>query len=137
MCHRHAGIPAPETLTPLKLENELQVCGFHPVIQEAIVSDFLKATGKYMHQVATDEFHGSQGNGSFWGPRLFPPGRERDFRIGHGTDPAVGDCNLMRIPPQVLDGIAEAVKGFLYVGAPVFGIEAVFKFLPIIGVTES
>ena len=72
MCHRHAGIPAPETLTPLKLENELQVCGFHTVIQEAIVSDFLKATGKYMHQVATDEFHGSQGNGSFWGPRLFP-----------------------------------------------------------------
>lgn len=43
----------------------------------------------------------------------------------------------MRIASQVLDGIAEAVEGFFYVGAPVYGIQAVFEFLPHIGIAEG
>lgn len=87
-----------------------------------------------MKQEAADEFHMRQRDRPFWAARLFPPGRKGDLRISHGTDSAVGDGDFMRIAPKILDGIAKAAKGFLYVGAPVFGIEEVFKFLPFIGI---
>lgn len=43
-------------------------------------------------------------------------------------NPAVGDGDLMCVAPKILNGIAEAVKGLFYVGAPVFFIKLIFPF---------
>lgn len=41
---------------PLEFEDQFQVFRLHPVIEEAVVTDLLKATGQHMHQVAADKF---------------------------------------------------------------------------------
>ena len=121
----------------LKLEDKPQVCRFHPVIQETIIPHFLEPVRKHMHQVAADKFHMVQGNDAFGFSGLLSPGSERNLRICYRTKPAVGDGDFMRIPSQILNSIAEAVEGFFYVGAPVYGIQAVFEFLPLIGIAEG
>lgn len=90
-----------------------------------------------MHQVTADKFRLRQSDGPFGVARFLAPGNEGNIRICYRTEPAVGDGNLIRIPPQVLDGIAEAVEGFLYVGAPVNGIQTVSEFPPLIRIAED
>ena len=124
-------------MATLELENQHQVCGLHPVIQEAIIADLLKTARQHMHQVTADKFRLRQSDGPFGVARFLAPGSEGNIRICYRTEPAVGDGNLIRIPPQVLDGIAEAVEGFLYVGAPVNGIQTVSEFPPLIRIAPG
>ncbi len=61
----------------------------------------------------------------------FPaPCREDNLCFRDGKDPAVGDCDLVGIAPQIFDGVTKAVEGLLDVRAPVFSIKAVFELLP-------
>lgn len=121
----------------LELENQLQVCGLHPVIQEAIVADLLKTARQHMHQVTADKFRLRQSDGPFGVARFPAPGGEGNFRICYRKDSAVGDGDFMCVSPKILDGIAKTVKGFLYVRAPVHGIQAVLEILPFIGIAEG
>ena len=64
-------------------------------------------------------------------------GRKGHPVIIDGNDTAVGDGDLMCIPAEIFNGIAEAVKSLLYVGAPVYIIEVVTKLVPMIRIPEA
>ena len=97
-CHGKASVFFPETLTPLKRKDQLQVFAFPTVVQEPIIADFLKAMRKHMHQITADEFRVIQSDPAFWVAGLFPTGGKDSLLSVNGKDPAVGDGNLMCIP---------------------------------------
>lgn len=82
-------ISALEFLMPLKLEDEFQVLGFHPVIQKTIVADFLKSAGKHMHQETPDEFLIFQRDFPSGFAGGLPSGGKSGFRVCDRKDPAV------------------------------------------------
>ena len=43
----------------------------------------------------------------------------------------------MCILPKIFHSAAKSTEGLLYIGAPVFGIEPVFKLLPFVGITKA
>ncbi len=59
---------------PLEGKYQFQVFTFPPVVQEPIITDFLKAFGKHMYQIAADEFRIIQRDGAPWAAGLFPSG---------------------------------------------------------------
>ena len=90
-----------------------------------------------MHQEAPDKRFMAEGDLPFRITGFPAAGRESNLCFRNRKDPVVGDCNPMGIPAQIFDGIAEAVKGFFDVRAPVFFIKAFFQFLPASGVLQS
>ena len=137
LCHGHTGKPLSETQSSLNLADDFQVMGFHTVIQETIVADFLITCRQYVHEVTPYEFRTGQGYPALWISRLLPSGRERDILPVKVKNTAVRDGNLMGIASKVFDGIAKAVKGFLDIRAPVHFIELIFQFLPVTGISKS
>ena len=120
LCHCQVGIACFETLMSLQGKDQFQVFCFVPVVEESIIPDFLKTGREHMHQVAPDKFCNSQGNCPARIARPASPcGKDYLFFI-IGEDAAVGNGNLMGILPQVFNGIPEAVKCLLDIGAPVF-----------------
>ena len=85
-----------------------------------LIADFLKSCREYMHQETADEFHMPQRDSALRITRPAPPCRKNDLCVCYGEDPAVRDCDLMCITAEIFNGIAEAVKSFFYVRAPVF-----------------
>lgn len=67
-------IAAFEPLVSLKPKNELEVFGFHAVVQKPIVTDFLKAGRKHMHQKTVDKFFVFQRDLSSGFPGAVSPG---------------------------------------------------------------
>jgi len=89
-----------------------------------------------MHQETADEFHMPQRDSALRITRPAPPCRKNDLCVCYGEDPAVRDCDLMCITAEIFNGIAEAVKSFFYVRAPVFFVKAVPEFFPLIGIAQ-
>ena len=90
-----------------------------------------------MHEVAADEFGVIKGDGPPGVTGIKATGRKSDLVIMDGKDAAVSDGNLMGIPAEIFNGIAEAVKSLLCVGAPVYIIEVVTKLLPMIRIPKA
>ena len=90
-----------------------------------------------MHEVAADEFGVIKGDGPPGVTGIKATGRKSHLIIIHGKDAAVGDGNLMGIPAEIFNRIAEAVKSLLCVGAPVYIIEVVTKLVPMIRIPEA
>ena len=122
---------------PLEGEDQLQVPGLCTVAEEAIVADLLEPLREHMQEEPPDELAAAYGNGAFWIPRLQAPCRKGDLRFRNGKDTAVGDGDLMGIPAQVLDGVAEAVEGLPDERAPVPAVKAVPEGLPAGGSADS
>lgn len=135
-CHGKIRIPGLKTLMSLQRENEFQVFTFSTIVQESVVTDFLKTGWEHMHQITPDKFCIFQSDRPTGIPRLFSSGREDSLLRIDRQDAAVGDGNLMCISAEVFDGVAKAVKGFLDVGAPVFLIKAVAEICPLIGIAQ-
>lgn len=89
-----------------------------------------------MHQVTADKFCMAESDLALRGTRCFPSGRESNGILRKGKDPAVGNGDPMCVTAKILDGIAETVKGFLYVRTPVFFIKTVFPFLKAAGILQ-
>lgn len=89
-----------------------------------------------MYQITADKFRVIKGDDPFGGAGFEPPGRKRNGILCDGKDSAVGNSDLMCVTAKILDGIAETVKGFLYVRTPVFFIKIVFPFFPVIRITK-
>lgn len=89
-----------------------------------------------MHQETADEFHMAQRDPALRFARPAPSCGKSDLRICHGEDPAVRNCDLMCIAPKIFNGIAEAVKSFFYVRAPVYFIKDVPESCPLIGIAQ-
>lgn len=121
---------------PLKCKYQFQVFGFHPVIEESVITDLLETGWKYMHQVTADEFGIFQGNYPAGPAGLFPSGRKSDLPFINRKDAAVCYCDLMCISAEIFNGIAKSIEGFFYVGAPVLVIKAIAEFRPFIRIPQ-
>lgn len=126
----------PKTLVPLNGKYQLQVFALPPIVQKSIITDFLKTMGKYMHQIATDEFRVIQSDAALRVARPFSPGRKDGLLSVNRKYPAVGDGNLVRISSKIRNGVAETIEGLLYVRTPVFLVKAVAEFCPVVRVTQ-
>ena len=80
-----------------------------------------------MQQEAADKLFLAEGDLPFGITGLFSPCGKGDFCPGCGQDPVVGDGDPVGVAPQILDGIAETMKGFFDVRAPVLFIKPVFE----------
>ena len=129
-CQGKAFMAAAESLVSLKPEDQFQVPGFHPVIEEPIVADLLEAGRGYVHQETTDELFMGEGNLPFWLSRLSSPGRKGNLCFRNREDPAVGDGDPVSITPKVFDGVAKSVEGFFDIRAPVFFIKGIPENIP-------
>lgn len=83
-----------------------------------------------MHEETADKFLMGKGDLPFRISRPFPSGRKGDCCIGNRKDPGIGYGHPVGITPQVLDGIAKAVKCLLDIGTLFFFIKCIFEFLP-------
>lgn len=135
-CYGHPGKALLETLTILEFKDDLEIFVFHPVIQESIITYFLKTGRQHMHKVTADKFRMFQCNLPFWPAWFSGTGRECNRIFCNRKDPAVRDGDLVRVSSQVFDGIAKTIKGFLDVGAPVLFIKGVFPFSPVVWITQ-
>src|SRR5699024_4517366 len=129
-CHGETSVALAEPLAALDPKDQLQISGLHPVVEKSIIADLLETGREHMHQEAPDKRFMAEGDLPFRITGFPAAGRESNLCFRNRKDPVVGDCNPMGIPAQIFDGIAEAVKGFFDVRAPVFFIKAVFQFLP-------
>lgn len=134
--HGKPGIALFKPLAILKLKDPFEVESFHPVVQEAVVADLLEASGEDMQEVAPDEFRAVQGNSAFRVARLFASGGKGNLILREVKDAAVGDGDPVGIAAQIFNGIVEAVKSLLNVGAPVFCVKAVLPLVPVGGITQ-
>lgn len=80
LSHGKSLVSFPKTPLSLKFKNESQVSGFHPVVQESVITDLLKPRREYMHEKTSDEFRVFQSNRAFRFARFSSSGRERCFR---------------------------------------------------------
>lgn len=107
-----------KTLVSLDAEDDGKPLFPETVGKEAVIADLLKSGGEDMHHEPADELAA--------GKRHLFPGRIIPVVLCHKSDrvssdrlhPGVGDGDAVGIAPQVLDGVAEAVKGLPDVGAP-------------------
>ena len=128
-CHWQIDKALPEFLISLYGENDFQVFLFHPVVEEAVVTNFLESGRKHMHQVVANELGVRK--------RDFPPAVARllsscgESRVipRNELNPAVGNRNLMCVPAKVFNCITKAVEGLFYVGTPVLLIKSIFPLL--------
>ena len=134
--HGHTGKSLFEAQSTLNLTDYFQVTGFHTVIQKSIVTDLLETCRQHVQEVTADKFCMLQSNLTFWVSRLYPSGREGDFIFCQFKNPAVGDGNLVCIAAKILYGITKAVEGLLDIRTPVHFIKLIFKFLPVVRITE-
>jgi hypothetical protein len=128
--HGHPGILSFEALVSLKLKDQVKFLFPHPVVQEAVITDLLKAGRKHVKKKPPDEFKVVQRNHSFGIPRLFTPGHEGSLLPGYGDNPTVGYGNLMGIPAKIFDGVSKSVEGLLDEGTPVNAIKAISESVP-------
>lgn len=136
-CHRHPGITLAKTLLSLKPENQFQVSGFHPVIQESIITDLLKTGGEHMHEETADKLCMTECDLPFRISRFLSPRRERHFCFRNRKDAVVRNGNPVGVAPKIFDGIAKPVKSLFDIRAPVFAIQAVFETLPFHGILQG
>lgn len=129
-CHGETCIALAESLAPLEPEDQFQISGLHPVIEESIIADLLETGGEHMQQETPDKLFVAESDLPFRITGFPAPCREDNLCFRDGKDPAVGDCDLVGIAPQIFDGVTKAVEGLLDVRAPVFSIKAVFELLP-------
>ncbi len=134
--HREVLVPLFEALMSLELKDQLQVFGFHPIVEETVIPDLLESGRKHMHKKAPDEFCVLQCDGPFGITGSFSACREDGFRLADRKDAAVGDRNLVGIPSQIVNGIAEPIEGFLYVRAPIFFIQFITELIPAVRVAQ-
>jgi len=114
-----------ESLMTLKPEQDPEFLLLDGACQETEVTDLLKAFGKDMHQEPADEL--IMGDSHLFSGIAIPVvaipegnGMVRDLK-----DAGIRDGDTMGVATKVIDGIAEAVEGFLEVGAPVSSVELV------------
>ena len=88
-CHTHASITAFVFLAALNTEDQLQVLLFHPVVQETIVTDFLKSGRQDMHQVPADKLLVAQPYYTARAAGFLRPCRESYVGTVYGKQPAV------------------------------------------------
>lgn len=134
--HGKTAVFFPKTLVPLNGKYQLQIFALPSIVQESIITDFLKTMGKYMHQIAADEFRVIQRDAALRVARPFPPGRKDSLLSVNGKYPAVGYGNLVRISSKIFNGVAETMEGLLYVRTPVFLVKAAAEFCPLVRVTQ-
>ena len=135
-CHGHTGIALFETQSARNLTDHFQIYGFHTVVQKTIVADFLKTGGQHMHQITPYKFRLRQGYPAPGISRFFPSGREGNLVFCQSKDPAAPDGNLVCVSSKIFNGIAETVKGFLDIRAPVHFIKLVFPLFPVVRITQ-
>lgn len=136
-CHCHTGISGLEFLISLKPKDKLQFFLLRTVVQESIVPYFLKARRKHMQKKKANKFFVLKCNGSLRLSGTFPSGRKGSGCFIHGLDTTVGDGNLMRVTPQIFDGVTKTVKSLFDIRAPVLFVKLVLEFFPFIGITQS
>ena len=114
-----------EGLMSLKAEQDPESLLLDRACQKSEVTDLLKAFGKDMHQEPADEL--IMGDSHLFSGIAIPVvaipegnGMVRDLK-----DAGIRDGDTMGVATKVIDGIAEAVEGFLDVGAPVSSVELV------------
>ncbi len=83
-----------------------------------------------------DKFRIFQSNGSSWLPGPASAGGEGGPLLVYRKDAVVGDCDLMGIPSEIFDRIPVPMEGLLNKRAPVFLIECIQEFLPIVRIAE-
>ena len=110
--------------------NKMGYDHYAPVIEESIIADLLETGGEHMQQETPDKLFVAESDLPFRITGFPAPCREDNLCFRDGKDPAVGDCDLVGIAPQIFDGVTKAVEGLLDVRAPVFSIKAVFELLP-------
>lgn len=115
----------------LDTENDPEALLFHAVCENAVVTDLLETCGQDVLQEPADEFHVRDGD-MFHIPRVIVFRPEGHSLIGNGFDPGVGDRDPVGVTSKIIYGVAKAVEGFLYKGAPVFPVEAVTERSPVL-----
>lgn len=96
----------------------------------------MKSGRQHMHQITADKFRMFQCDLPLWFTRFFCTGGESHRIFRNRKNPAVRYSNPVGITPKIFDDITVAVKGFLYVWAPVLFIEIIFPFFPVIRITQ-
>lgn len=120
---------------PLQVEKKNQVVFSGTIIEETEIADFLEPFRKHMEYKTPDEFLWADRNFPRL-PPVLPSCGETDFLIRNGEDPAVRNCDLIRIPSEIFDRVTFAVKCFLYVGNPFFVVEGITELVPLVGIAE-
>lgn len=87
--YRQICVSAPELLISLQLEDQLQVFGFHPVIEKTIITDLLKTFREHVHQKTTDKLFVVQSDFPAWFTGFFPSCSKSGLCFSHGNNPAV------------------------------------------------
>ena len=128
--HGHPGIPALKALVSLKLKDQFKFLFPHPIVQEAVITDLLKAGRKHVKKEPPDEFMIVQRDHSFGITRFFAPCPKGSLLPGNGNEPAIGYGDLMGIPSKIFDGVSKSVEGLLDEGAPVNAIKAIPEGIP-------
>lgn len=128
--HGHVLETAAEALLSLQLKNQPEVLRFHAVVQEAVITDFLKAVRQHVHEKTADKLRVFERNRATRLSGLSPAGREGYVRVRDGGNPSVRYGNLMGVAPEILHGIAEAVEGLFDVRAPVLFVQGIAKGIP-------
>lgn len=121
---------------PLKRKDQFEVVPFHTVIQEPIISYFLKSVRQYMQKKPAYELLIADCDLPFGVAWLFASGRKDSLCFGYGQNAAVGNGNLMGIPAQIFNCIAKSVKSLFDIGAPVHQVQLVAELLPFIRIPE-
>lgn len=121
---------------PLKRKDQFEAVPFHAVIQEPIISYFLKAVRQYMQKKPAYELLIADCDLPFGVARLFASGRKNSLCFGYGQNAAVRNGNLMGIPAQIFDCIAKSIESLFDVGAPVQKVQLVPELLPFIRIPE-
>lgn len=89
-----------------------------------------------MHQIPADEFSIIKGNVPFRLTGFLSSCRKGNLFLRYRKNSAVGNGNLVGITPKIFNGITKAVKGLFDVRTPVLFIKTVFKFFPVIRITQ-
>ncbi len=129
-CHGETCIALAESLAPLEPEDQFQISGLHPVIEESIIADLLETGGEHMQQETPDKLFVAESDLPFRITGFPSPGRKNNLCFHDGKNPAVGNCNLVGIAPQILNRVAKAVEGLLDIRAPFLSIKEVVELLP-------
>ena len=120
-------------MSSLDPEDQFQIAGLYPVIEESIIADLLETGGEHMHQEPPDKLSIAESDLPLWIPGFPATCREGDFCFRNGKDPVVGDRNPVGIASQIFDGVTKPVEGLFDVRAPVFPVKIVFKSFPFRG----
>lgn len=76
-----------------------------------------------MHEISSYELFITKSDLSAWFSGLFAAGTESRLCISYRDDTAVGDSDLIRVSPEVFDGVAKTIKSLFDVRALVFFVQ--------------